>query len=471
MLRLPPTIHPEIRELLSEQERIFEWAHALGSPLNMVFPGHVVKNVTAFEEILRHHGVKYELRCAHKPVQSRALVRAIAHARVGMDVASLGELHHALGCGFRGEQLVATGPKNHAFISLALLHRVVVSVDSWDELRTIAHLAAVQSVPAQVLVRLHGFAATYTAIHSKDTRFGIHVCEVAELISFFLQTPTVQLVGFAFHLNAATQQEKIIAIEQTIGALRDALVAGLQPRVLNIGGGFHITMVENRDAWDAYETALRQSVLDGGPTLSWDKSGLGYRVAQGVITGAPQFHDHAPMRVGAQELGALLTAPLPAFQDQTVAAVLRDMLLELWIEPGQATYDQAGITIASVLSVKKSAQGEFVVVLDMNRSNLNTIDLQHMADPVVLHRGESSGEGVGVFFAGNLCLAADMITRHKVFLPQMPNVGDLVVFTNTAPYRMQFAQSQTLLQRTAQTIAVTRRTGTWTWCMDDLYQP
>lgn len=471
MYHLPPAIHPTIARLLGDKSRIAEWIRAFGSPLNAVFPEQVHVNVSSFEEVLVRHQLPHRIFCAHKPTQSSALVRALVGTSVGLDVASVGELRHALGVGFVGDRLIATGPKNAEFLFLALQHNVIISIDSWDELHAIARRAGELAKTVRVLIRLHGFAAGHTVIRSKETRFGIHVNEADALIAYCIANPCVDLLGFAFHLNAATRQEKSIAIEQCIGVLGAAIAAGLHPSVLNIGGGFPIRMVEDRDAWDAYGTALQQSVLGNATSLSWGGSGLGYRVEQGAIAGAASFHDHAVRDAGAAELENILNARLEGFEKQTVAAVLRDMLFELWIEPGQATYDQSGITVASVIASKRSAQGEHVVVLDMNRSNLNTIDLQHMADPVLLAQtvsAEASSE-VGVFFAGNLCLGSDMITRHKAYMPQLPQCGDLIAFTNTAAYRMHFAQSRTLLQRVATTIAVTARAGEWQWSIDEQF--
>src|SRR5689334_5810905 len=122
MLSLTPRIDPTIQSLLDDRDYLAELLDALGSPLALVLPQRVTKNVAAFRETFRRHRLSGRLHYAHKANRSRALLRELAAADngvTGVDVASLGELQHALSAGFTPDRIVATGPKNRDFLWLA----------------------------------------------------------------------------------------------------------------------------------------------------------------------------------------------------------------------------------------------------------------------------------------------------------------------------------------------------------------
>lgn len=473
MLKLTPKVHKHVREYLSEKSRVQELTDGLGSPLNIVFPQLTSDNAKAFLEVFNKHKLKGRVFYAHKPNKSQAIVRQLALENVGIDVASHGELLSALQAGFVGERIEATGPKNEKFIRLALQHGVVIAVDSMDELSLISKvLSQLKLSEARVLLRVSGFTSTHTKVHGRDTRFGINLKDLDSTYQWLRDHKEIKLIGLSFHLNAANATEKIIAIENTLNALVKASSYGLSPSIINIGGGFHISYLESAEEWDQYISALKQSVLEGTESLSWDQSGLGYRNENGTLGGSAQFADSFISQTAHEEFEKILESPLPSFDDATLKQVLDELLFELWIEPGRAILDQTGMTVARVLSVKQSVKDETVVALDMNRSNLNSQDLMVLADPTILYQHQKENpEGVGVFFAGNLCLKSDLLTRHKTYLDKLPEPGDLVIFHNTAAYMMDFAESHTLQQSIAKKVAITRTDESFSWCLDDNYEP
>lgn len=72
---------------------------------------------------------------------------------------------------------------------------------------------------------------------------------------------------------------------------------------------------------------------------------------------------------------------------------------------------------------------------------------------------------------GNLCLEADLITRRTVFLPRLPQPGDLLGFANIAGYCMDFSATSAQQQPVARKVAVRQEGGAWRWCLDDEYWP
>jgi diaminopimelate decarboxylase len=474
MLKLTPKTHKRIRDYLSDKSRLKELVDGLGSPLNLLFPKCPAENAREFLEVFNKNKIKGKVYFAHKPNKSQAIVRQLALENIGIDVASHGELVSALQAGFTGEKIQSTGPKNKKFIRLALQHKVVIAVYSMDELLIISQIAAELKIArTRILLRVCNFSSAHTKIYSKDTRFGIDIQKIEGVYKWLQKHTEIELIGLTFYLNTANITEKVIAIENSLKALIIASSYGLSPSVLNIGGGFRISYLESAVEWDRYISELKCcSVLEGSSSLTWDGSGLGYRNENGTLKGSPQFIDSFIDQTGPEEFSKILNTPLPAFSNTTFKQILDELLFELWIEPGRAMLDQAGITAAKVLSVKHSAKGELVVALDINRSNLNSQDFIVLANPTILYQTPKEHKNeIGVFFAGNTCLESDLLTRHKTFVDQLPEPEDIVVFHNTAAYIMDFAESNTLQQNTAKKIAITEINNNFSWSLDDNYEP
>ena len=152
----------------------------------------------------------------------------------------------------------------------------------------------------------------------------------------------------------------------------------------------------------------------------------------------------------------------------------RDSLLELYIEPGRGMLDQCGITVGRVAFIKESTWGELLVGLEMNRSNNHAQNLKQLCDPVIIPRDPARNKpnNRGVYYTGNLCVSYDILQYNKTCPDIVPERGDLVVFSNTAHYMMDFVESETLMQPLAQKVAVwPDRTGVFRWAQDSRYLP
>ncbi len=475
MLRVRPALHTHVSTLLAQQPSLLEeLVHGMGSPLNVVFPTHVQQTVASFDSVLREEGVEGAVYVSHKPNRSVAVKRQLATIHAGADVSSHEELVQALAAGYTGDRIIATGIKNASYIRLALEHRVTLIADSIDEIVRIAAAAREREYVGSVLIRLNHFSSPHVRMQSQETRFGIRVEEVTSAIAVLVREQRyVRFVGFAFHFSKPTAQERIAAVEQTLAAHMEAVAEGLSPTVIDIGGGFPVAMAASVEEWNTYTTALKQSVIRPEISLTWNDHGLGYRRdASGALAGGPVFEEQVPDRIGAEDLRATLRLALPSFQEQSVADVLRDLMLTIWVEPGRAIFDQVGCTVARVLDVKHSAHGETVVVLDMNYSNLNATEFTYMVDPLFVgsQSSDQTDAPTGMYFAGNLCLS-DMIIRRKVFMSRVPRPGELMLFANTAAYRMDFVESSVLLQPTAAKVAMWPDGTQWRWCIDSKYEP
>lgn len=477
-LSVLPVLNSELQLLLRRHELLFELIRGFGSPLNIVFPEEVRKGVDGFSRVLAGSGLKGAIYFAHKANKSSSFIRELSTSSARVDVASAAELRHALAHGIPAARLEATGPKNDEFLALALQHGVVTCVNSWSELECVGQLSSALglSTPPEILVRVGGAESYCESRRGNDSQFGVPLDDVSSLLDQLCRystgaRPQFVFRGFSSHLNSPSENDRIRNLETLLELTILAQERRLPARCVNIGGGFRVNFVESEAQWNEYLRAVKAEAL-GSCSLGWNRCGLGFRVIEGTLTGAPHFATHYSPAEGPADLSALLKQPLPRLGAAHAADAIRDLLLELWIEPGRSLVAHAGATIAEVLDVKRSAHGEAVVVLDMNRTHLSAVELELMTDPFVVTQGGKSvaSQPMDCFLAGNLCLSSDLISRHRVFLAATPRRGDLLVFANTGGYHMDFAEGTPLMQRTASKVAIRTCGEELLWFADEQYR-
>jgi len=246
-LKLAPKLHPFVKEVIDNKRLLFELSHGLGSPLNLVFPQLIVENKQRFLEVFRRHQVLGKVYFAHKTNQSSSLVRQLAiESDSYIDVASVGELRHALTCGFTGDKIGATGPKTIEFLQLCVQHGVLISVDNLQEIDQIASITAKLQKTVKITIRLSGFISENVKVLTKPSRFGIPISDIDGVLSRISENPRIKLTGFAFHLDSTAVKERVVAIESLIGFIDKAEANGFSPNLINIGGGYKVNYLESQ---------------------------------------------------------------------------------------------------------------------------------------------------------------------------------------------------------------------------------
>lgn len=468
-------IHATIRRFLDDSELVLSLVDGLGSPLNVIFPDHIAESISRFEQVYRERTLQGRIFYTSKPNKSASLKKRAALTSVGLDVSSEGELKAALSCGFHPSRIEATGPKSIDYLALGLQQNILFNVDNMVELQQLREMAVGQGrrEKIRILVRLEGFTSGRVAFTAQDVAFGNRVADVEDVIEYIsTHRDLFDFYGFSFHFNAGDTVRRPPAIETCLELTFACIERGLTPRGLNIGGGYRIRYAASQDEWNAWQEELKGSVLGRRESLSWNGSGLGYTTEQGLLRGAPNYMDHFQRNDGPADLASVIDTPLAVYGNQSLARILSESLLELYVEPGRALLDQCGITLARVNFTKTSSGGETVVMLDMNRTNLNSSQLKLLTDPIVVHRGVGRVPAeAGVYYVGNLCLTHDMIQYQKSFPERLPESGDVIAFINTAAYQMDFAESEVLRQRIADKVAIRNLGDRFMWVRDDLYNP
>ncbi|MGH7867191.1 MAG: Y4yA family PLP-dependent enzyme, partial [Candidatus Dormibacteraceae bacterium] len=264
-LPLEPYLSPRIHRLLAQWQLLHDLVAGLGSPLNIVLHEEIVEAQNAFAEVRSRHGLRGRVLFARKANRSQALLRALVDSDAGIDVASLGELRDALAAGFTGPRIVAGGPKENAYLWLAVQSGATVFADSISELEALLALtrgAADRGDPVSVGVRLSGFSSIGVRVLSRPSRFGVNIRDLeAALDRITGSEGRLVLTLLGFHLDTTGTAERRTAIMALLGALEVAQQRGLDVRRLDIGGGWGTRYLKHEHQWHDYTAALHDAVL------------------------------------------------------------------------------------------------------------------------------------------------------------------------------------------------------------------
>jgi diaminopimelate decarboxylase len=173
------------------------------------------------------------------------VVRTLAAATDGLEVASGGELALALAAGAR--EVVFGGPaKTDAELRAAVDAGVLVNVESGHELRRLALAARDAGVRASAALRVNRPEPALTGSHQMTgtpTPFGIEEAQLPEVVALSAHLPTVRLVGLHLHavsnnLDAAAHAKFVAdAVRWSVTA---AAAHGLALEYVNVGGGLGV---------------------------------------------------------------------------------------------------------------------------------------------------------------------------------------------------------------------------------------
>lgn len=444
---LPARLHPDIAEFIEEKVELQQIVDHFGSPTHVVFPHLLTENAHSFRKVLQKHGQnEASILFATKVNKAEAFLEEAANSLVGIDASSLQELQAALAHGIPGDQISISGPaKNKALQVLGIRVGSTFAIDDTGEFRQIIaiskELQSENKIPATI--RLNGGSKAFT-------RFGMNDDELPELIDALSeQECPMQLQGFSFHLSGYSPDERVTALQHSIGVLQQARSRGLSCNTINIGGGYAVQYVDEDD-WKRFLSERDESsYLSGRPKID--------------------LYPHAGEVTGVAALDTILSARTNTHQ--TIAALLKDSGIRLAIEPGRSLVDQAGITCMQVKNVKKASDGTFIVEVEANINHLSEqwFNADFCVDPIHIASGEHSDEPVEASVVGNTCLEIDVLSWRKIGFLRMPRAGDLLVYPNTAGYQMDSNESEFHRIPLPEKLVAFKKNDTWKYIPDSRY--
>lgn len=336
---------------------------AFGTPCYVYSAAQIQENIRALRRAFS--GLPLELFYAVKANSNGAILRLISRAGLGAEVVSGGELLRALQAGFPGERVILTGVgKTQEELKLALDHKVrAIVVESMGELGLLSDLAPGRDRMVPVALRLHPALEPDTHPHLATglvgSKFGLDPKAMGDALKHISRTRDLLLVGLHVHLGSliSSAMPYLAALEKLVPYAVAARSLGLEPKFLDLGGGFSIP----------YQ--------DGEADFPWEE------LAQALRSCSPEG-------------------------------------LSLVLEPGRAVVGNAGILLTMVLYRKRVHDKNFVVV-DAGMNDLLRPSL-YGARHRVLPGQEHTGPENNVDVVGPLCENADFIAKDCPLPPVEP---------------------------------------------------
>jgi ornithine decarboxylase len=227
-----------------------------GTPLLVLDPYRVVEQCRLLASQLTGFRLHYAVKTSSHP----AVLRAVAAAGCGFDVATRGEIDLVGALGLPVDRCLNTNPIkkltdiDHAYI--AGIRTFVV--DNAAEAQKFAGLPA----DIQVLVRLA--FRNPTAKSDLSTKFGVDPAD-AELVVKHVLASGVQFAGFSFHVGSqgTTAEPYRSALRGTIDLI-DHIdeTYGVPTRIIDIGGGFPVTYRETMPTIDTIAAVVDEELGD-----------------------------------------------------------------------------------------------------------------------------------------------------------------------------------------------------------------
>ena len=336
----------------------------------------------------------FDLAYAVKANPNLAVLRHLGDLGLGADVASGGELRHAMRAGIPADRIVFTGPGKRDEELVAAVDAGVraVTVELPGELRRLARIAEGLGCRQPVLLRV----AVSEAARMERVRlvgddgagkFGMDAADVPTTADEALASSWLELLGLhAFGASNVLDATAIVShVEATIRAAAGlATATGFPLRLVDVGGGLGVP----------YESG----------ELELDLAAVGLWLAA-------------------------LASRLRADPATTHARIL--------LEPGRFLLGQAGAYVARVVD-RKAVGGHHVVILDGGIHHVLRPALVGQEHRVRVLTGRAAGPAASnaqrfpVTVAGPLCSGLDVFTQSAVMA--LPDPGDLVAVLDVGAY-------------------------------------
>jgi diaminopimelate decarboxylase len=320
--------------------------------------------VAAFRE--RH--ADSEVHFASKALPCAPVLGVLAEEGLGCDVASAGELAIALAAGFDAARILLHGnAKSDRDIGDALAAGVgLIVIDNADDVDRLARLGATGQ---RVLIRVNPAVPgqTHAAVDtgSAEAKFGVALADAPALIEKVAAVDGLELLGLHVHIGS-----QLLDLDG-FGRAAQAIAALGRFPVYDLGGGL----------------------------------GIAYRPGDA----APSVRDYAEATVRA------LRAHL-------------DPDARLIVEPGRSMVGRSGLTLYSVVTVKRGARTHVAVDGGMG-DNLEPMLYDTRFAPAILDR-ERPPETCDL--VGHHCESGDVLARDVALAT--PQVDDVVVMPVTGAY-------------------------------------
>lgn len=459
MINFTAKLSHDTKELIKNKEVLSNIGNMIGYPFSVIMPNEIKSNIDDFKTVFNNHNMNYKIFFAHKCNQSTAVVKECLFNGINIEVSSENELKHSLQNGYVGKNMLASGPKNKEFIWLAIQHSLTISIDNLNELKIIVELSNRLQKSVDVLIRIN---TANSNMVKKNSRFGLDDKEIVQALNILQENLNINLIGLAMHFDTVNIKEKVNGIKRCVDLTNKLLSFGFDIRVLDIGGGYKVNYIEDKNEYLTSITNLKENILSNTKELTWNNYAFGLRSENNTLKGVFNSYDFYDEEVKAKYLDSILSSVIDG---RKVSEIINDFGLEVWIEPGRALLDNVGLTVSTINFIKV-VDNKTLVGIEMNKNQILMGDHEIFVDPIVLNNNEK----IPAFIIGNLCLENDFIFKRQVNINK-PMEKDLIVFPNTAGYYMDFEESESIMHSKKTKVVLKKEDNGFKCYLDDKYNP
>ncbi|MBN1134679.1 MAG: diaminopimelate decarboxylase [Methanosarcinaceae archaeon] len=350
-----------------------------GSPLYVTNEERVRKNFRSYQDAFPEADLYY----AAKANGNLTILKIMAEEGAGADVFSDGELYMALLAGIPKKKILFNGnSKSDSELLMAVMTGVRVSVDSFDELRTLSSIAKSEGRVVDIAFRVNPDVSPQThpkiATGLKTSKFGVPHEEVIRAYKEALDIPGINPVGI--HCHIGSQILNITPFAEAMNKMMD-----LVEQVSRLG--------------------VKLEFVDIG-------SGLGIPYEKGIRV--PSTAD-------------LANLILPIFNERCVAAGINPKLI---LEPGRYILADSTVLLTTVNTMKEAAK-KFVGI----DAGFNLLIRPTMYDSYhyVVVANKADAVAVDTYtIVGPICETGDILANDRE-LPQIEK-GDIVALLDAGAY-------------------------------------
>lgn len=418
---LPPLLDSVVSHLIhNKSQDLFELTTQYGSPLNLVWPHAFELNSAALLAVLKQYKVDHAIFYGAKANKSQCLLEAASNSGIGVDVSSIHELRAALRAGVPAQRLCATGPAKTTEFHQALVEGgSLICVDSLEEF---SHLnTLLEALPGAVKPRI---LLRYRPSISPRSRFGMGADDLLECLQILTrERDKFHFEGLHFHLGGYGFESRAQAFREVTAFIAAAREMGLNPSMIDIGGGLPMRYVEPQ----TYSNFLQND-------------NVASHYYNGCIPGS--YYPYGSSLTACQWLTLFLEAEHSP--GQTIANYLKLNNITLALEPGRSLVDQAAISVFRVTRTKQLAENKTVIFIEGSSFSAceTWFSSEYLVDPILISAEHSPHKPMQAYIAGHSCLDDDVITHRLINFNCTPHAGDLLVYANTAGYQMDLLENE-----------------------------
>lgn len=376
-------------------------AEKYGTPLYVLSEDIVRDRIHAIKKAFELAGADYDINYAGKALTNIAMCKIMASEGISLDAVSKGEIMTALKAGFPAARMNFHGNnKTEDELIYAVgagVGRIVV--DSEDELAKLAPIAKHADHPVDIMFRVSPGVEAHTheliETGTEDSKFGLPYHEAKRIILGAQQLDNIEVTGLHCHIGSQIVDETpfVKAADKMLVLYKALLDGGVPLDTLNLGGGFGIPYQVGDESFD-------------------------------TIKYIPKMVAH-----------------IQNWCDENAMAVPK-----IVVEPGRFIVAEAGVTLYTIGTVKRIPGIRTYVAVDGGMNDNPRPALYGALYDAYICNAKDVDAPETVRVCGRACENDDLIDAVTLNAPQ---VGDILMITNTGAYNYSMSSNYNRYPRPA----------------------